>query len=237
MGITRRITSQRTKTHCSASFPLAAASLNVSLMLCSHFRLVPMAGGAGAVAPCSDATLRKLLSLQQTVGMVASASPLSGATAGGGAAVGGGSDGGGSGGSGGGSPAGVSTPQVAALDLMHEKLLLRLHDAWLALPPGSPRIMRFPLLLAELRQHLRCVCANTPGAWSIGPASILAALRSNAPDRCASASSLLGCADPLERRQLAQTLRSLPTISRVLGIVVLLCGICPPVASAAPEAG
>eukprot|EP00966_Prymnesium_polylepis_P064776 1502576-Prymnesium_polylepis.1 len=50
VGVTRRITSQRTTTHASSCFPLAAASLNVTLMLCSHFRLVTMAGGAGAVA-------------------------------------------------------------------------------------------------------------------------------------------------------------------------------------------
>jgi len=224
IGVMRTVTRERTTRHASSTFPLAAASLNVSLMLCSHFRLVTSAGGAGAVAPCSDATLRKLLSFQQTLGMVASTSPLPNAPAA--------------------SPVegsevaerresqGVS--QLAGLDLMHEKLLLRLYDAWVALPPGPPKLMRFPMLLAELRQHLRSSCAGTPGAWSIGPTSVLAALRAPSSDhRCASASTLLGCADPSVQMSVGSALRALPTISRVCGLVVMLCGFCPPVAAAA----
>jgi len=221
IGVTRTVTRDRMTMHPATTFPLAAASLNVSLMLCSHFRLVASAGGAGAVAPCSDATLRKLLSFQQTLGMVASTSPLPGTPSSASASSSEAAE-----------PPGVS--QLAALDLMHEKLLLRLHDAWAALPPGQPKLMRFPVLLAELRHHLRSTCACTPGAWSLGPSSVLSALRAPSSEhRCTSAGTLLGCGEHGTQTTVGSALSALPTISRFCGLVVMLCGFCSPVAAAA----
>lgn len=49
------------------SFPLAVASLNVSLLLMQFFALCATSGGCGALEPCSDATMRSAVRLQRSL--------------------------------------------------------------------------------------------------------------------------------------------------------------------------
>ena len=189
-----------------AAFPLAAASLNVSLMLCSFFRLLTSAaGGAGAVAPCSDATLRKLLSFHNLL------APVEGS--------------------------------ACALDLLHEKCLLRCWDAWEALPADTVKVMRFPTILADLSEHITQTCAATPGPWSIGPNSILYTLRPIRSSGCprhewlfSAYSSANAPLSSLEPAQLVATLRALPSVTRLLSVLSVLCFICPRSAATAAAA-
>jgi len=51
-------------TRSQSDFPLAAASLNVSLLIMQHFGLCTTSGGSAALPPCSDTTLRHAARLQ-----------------------------------------------------------------------------------------------------------------------------------------------------------------------------
>lgn len=132
-------------------FPLAAASLNVTLMLCNHLGLLTNpAGGASAITPCSEDTLRNFMRLHSSL---AGDGELQ---------------------------TGGAASSSALLDMMHEQALRWLLDRWerLAFPPDAPagrRLMCFPRLLTELRGHVHATLANAHGPWSLG--SILVALR------------------------------------------------------------
>ena len=123
-------------------FPLAAASLNVTLMLCQHLGLLESpSGGTTAVPRCTEATLRAVLKVQRLL-------PSGGAS---------------------------------VLDLIHEQLLTRLHQRWerLEAPSGSCRLMQFPVLLADMAEHLPRALASVTSGAACTLRGLLLALRSD----------------------------------------------------------
>ena len=129
---------------------------------------------------------------------------------------------------------------TCVLDLVHEQLLRHMFDRWLEVhggvgSPSGAALLGFPALLEETRAHLRRSVALAPTPWAVGgEASVFVALRG-----CPSLPRDGGWrlrkgtgAHPASSLGLAELLR-LPTVSRALGVAVLLFGICP---SAAAEA-
>mmetsp|Transcript_36678 Transcript_36678/g.91355 ORF Transcript_36678/g.91355 Transcript_36678/m.91355 type:complete len:310 (+) Transcript_36678:24-953(+) len=143
--------------HSRLPFPLAAVSLNVTLMLCSHLGLLAMPARGTAAAPhCSDEVLRNFIRLHAATssqfGVDTSAS---------------------------------TSPAMPLMALMHEQCLRWLFHRWQKLSrshaiPGRRRIMSFPIVLGELRTHLQHVLDGAQAPWSLG--SILVALRQQGID-------------------------------------------------------
>lgn len=124
-------------------FPLAAASLNVTQMLCSHLGMLdaPAGGAGGALPRCSERVLDAVLQLQATLPSGPTAPVLSDVEDG-------------------------TALSPSILELMHEQLLCWLHRRWQLLPaaavdgaarqPGAPsKLMQFPQMLSALAVHLQ----------------------------------------------------------------------------------
>ena len=131
------------------SFPLAVASLNVTLVLTSHLGLLSTpAGGAGATPQCSEETLRNFLRLHNAL-------------------------------SADGHQAGDDSTSTALDLMHEQCLRWLLDRwEKLEMPSGTPhglRLMQFPRLLDALREHVQCTLASVSAPWSIG--SVLVALR------------------------------------------------------------
>lgn len=140
-----------------SSFPLAAASLNVSQLLCTHLHVLsgPVGGSSGtggrtSLTQCSAETLRNAVRLQTSLLCL---NPC----------------------------ATDSTQSTSLLALMHTQLLRNLFDRWETTSltdgreAGARLLHAFPSMLAQTREHMQHALANTPGPWSVR--SVLVALR------------------------------------------------------------
>lgn len=162
--------------HGASTFPLAAASLNVSMMLCAHMRLFEPTGRA-APPQCSLETLKHAVRLQLSVALdpaVAIDDGFERLTSGG--------------------LTSTRAPRVSLLTLMHAQLLRRLFDQWETathadeVDVGAQVLRHFPSLLAESAWHMQRALASLPGPWEMR--TLLVALRGveerGGDGRCAS---------------------------------------------------
>lgn len=137
------------------AFPLASASLNVTLVLCAHLWLLAApAGGACAISQCSEEVKRCFERLHvSSVSSISDASdPESGQM--------------------------LTSSGSACADLMHEQCLRWLFERWEGIDATLPlgyRLMQMPQLLRELREHLSRTLGRMPSPWSLQ--SVLVALR------------------------------------------------------------
>lgn len=149
-------------------FPLAAASLNVTLMLAVHFNMTAPAPVSAHPPPCSMKTLQNAVRLQLSTWLDAPASHsscdedgFSRLTCG-------------------------ATRATSLLALMHAQLLRRLADRWAAetshldaAASGAHLLMHFPKQLAETREHMVSALARVAAPWDVR--TVLVALRAADP--------------------------------------------------------
>jgi len=126
-------------THGGSAFPLAAASLNVTLMLCSHLGLLTMpAGGSSAIAPCSDDVILAFMRLHAALAADHEATGSASASL-----------------------------CLDLMHTQCLRWLLDRWER-LDLSPRAPRIMQFPALLRDLRAHIKTTLPLVEAPWSIG---------------------------------------------------------------------